>query len=217
MMVGLVVFFHSSFVIASVILFNIIKTLINFMRHFCLVLFIFLSAFKSIAQKVNIQIITKNNDTIKNYKIKANYSFENSMVLDLENKLKVYDANDKKKEFLPNDIKSFNFMNGDKLVEFISIEDKVFGLLMYTNKLKLLKVIKPSYTKVNFYVVLRPNNGKTSYMEAMGLSRLISKKVITREISDCPIILEKVEKKTLKIQGEEGVIELIKNYESDCF
>ncbi|MBF4466406.1 hypothetical protein [Flavobacterium sp. LC2016-12] len=187
------------------------------MRHFCILFFIFLSAFKSIAQKVNIQIITKNNDTIKDYKIDANYSFENTMVLDLENKLKVYDTNDKKKEFLPNELKSFNFMNADKHVEFISIEDKVFGLLMYSNKLKLLKVIKPGYTKVNFYVVIRPNNGKISYMEAMGLSRLISKKVITREISDCPVILEKVENKTLKINGEEGVIELVKTYESDCF
>jgi hypothetical protein len=54
-------------------------------------------------------------------------------------------------------------------------------------------------------------------MEAMGLSRLISKKVITREITDCPTILEKVENKILKINGEEGVIELIKTYESDCF
>jgi hypothetical protein len=187
------------------------------MRHFYLLLFIFLLSFKSIAQKVNIQIITKNNDTIKDYKIDANYSFENSMVLDLENKLKVYDSNNKKKEFLPNELKSFSFMNADKHVEFISIQDQVFGLLMYSNKLKLLKAIKPGYTKVNVYIVLRPNNGKVSYMEAMGLSRLISKKVITREITDCPTILEKVENKILKINGEEGVIELIKTYESDCF
>lgn len=187
------------------------------MKHFYLVLFIFLSAFKSIAQKVNIQIITKSNDTIKDYKIDGNYSSENLMVLDLENKLKVYDASNKKKEFLPTELKSFAFTNDGKLVDFITIEDKVFGLLLYSNKLKLFKVIKPGHTAVNFYVVERPNNGKISYMEAMGLSRLISKKVITREMSDCPVVLEKVEKKILKINGQEGVIELVKSYEADCF
>lgn len=187
------------------------------MRKLSFVLFIFLLSFKSFAQKVGIQIITKNNDTLKEYKIKANYSSENLMVLDLENKLQVYDANDKKKEFLPTEVKSFKFMNSDKQVEFVSIEEKVFGLLMYSNKLKLFKVIKPGYTTVNFYVIVRPNNGKVSFMEAMGLSRLISKKVISREITDCPVILEKVANKTLKINGEEGVIELIKAYEQDCF
>ena len=88
---------------------------------------------------------------------------------------------------------------------------------MYSNKLQLLKVIKPGYTSINFYVIVRPNNGKISFMEAMGLGRLISKKVISREITDCTSVLEKVENKELKINGEIGVIELIKNYESSCF
>ncbi|MEL1255372.1 hypothetical protein AAEO57_16395 [Flavobacterium sp. DGU38] len=187
------------------------------MRNFCLILFVILSSFDSIAQKVNIEIITKNNDTIKDYKINADYSFDNSMILDLQSKLKVYDSAGKKKEFLPNELKSFSFMNAGKRVEFISIENNVFGLLLYSNKLKLLKAIQAGYSKVNVFIVIRPNNGKISYMEAMGLSRLISKKVITREITDCPTILEKVENKVLKISGVEGVIELIKAYESDCF
>ncbi|WPO78512.1 hypothetical protein [Flavobacterium sp. KACC 22761] len=172
---------------------------------------------KAICQTVEIKLVTKNNDTIKDYKIKGNYSFENNMILDLENELTVYDGAGKKKKFFPTELKSFSFMNNEKLVEFFNIEDKVFGLLLYTNKLRLLKVIKPGYTKVNFYVVERPNNGKVSFMEAMGLSRLISQKVIKREITDCPVILEKVDNKTLKINGEEGVIELVKSYESDCF
>ncbi|MFB9107748.1 hypothetical protein [Flavobacterium gyeonganense] len=180
-------------------------------------IFIFLLSMQSIAQKVKIELITKNNDTIREYQIYSDYTFENSMVIDLQNKLVVYDAKDKKKEFLPSELKSFNFIRDNKRVEFINVEDKVFGFLMYSNKLKLVKAVSSGYTKVYFFIVIRPNNGKTSYMEAKGLSRLISKKVITREITDCPQILEKVENKTLKINGEEGVIELIKEYESDCF
>ncbi|WP_310557684.1 hypothetical protein [Flavobacterium sp.] len=139
------------------------------------------------------------------------------MVLDLQEKLVVFNLQGEKKVFSPNEIKSFRFTNDGKVVEFINLEDRLFGFLMYSNKLKLLKVIKPGYTAINFYVIVRPNNGKNSFIEAMGLGRLISKKVITREITDCPSVLEKVENKELKINGEIGVIELIKDYESSCF
>ena len=180
-------------------------------------LFLFFLAFKIFSQDVKLEIITKKNDTIKEYGLKSNYNFENSMVLDLQEKLVVFNEKGIKKEFSPSEVKSFSFTNDEKLVEFINLEDRLFGLLKYSNRLKLLKVIKPGYTSVNIYVIVRPNNGKISYMEAMGLGRLISKKVITREITDCPSILEKVENKVLKINGELGVIELIKDYESSCF
>jgi hypothetical protein len=182
----------------------------------CVLLIIFL-AIQSRSQNVKIEIITKQNDTLREYKLKRSYDFENLMVLDLQQKLVVYDDKKQKKEFLPNEIKSFNFINNGTLVEFVNLKDELFGLIMYSNKLKLLKVIKPGYTTVNIYVVVRPNEGKISFMEAMGLSRLISKKVLTREITDCPSVLEKVENKVLKIHGEEGVIELVKEYESTCF
>lgn len=187
------------------------------MKRLQYALFLFLLAFSSFSQNVPLEIITKQNDTIREFGLKSGYSFENSMVLDLQEKLVGINAKEEKKEFYPNEVKSFSFTNDGKLVEFINIEDKVFGLLLYSNKLKLLKIIKPGYTSVNFYVIVRPNNGKTSFMEAMGLSRLISKKVITREITDCPTIIEKVESKELKINGEAGVIELVKEYESSCF
>ncbi|WP_166922230.1 hypothetical protein [Flavobacterium poyangense] len=187
------------------------------MRNLCFTVFIFLLSLKSVGQKVNVEIVTKNNDTIKDCKIEGNYSFQNLMIMEFQNKLTVYNTANKKKQYLPSEVKSFSFINIDKRVEFVSIEDNIFGLLLYSNKLKLFKVIQPGYAKVNFFVVQRPNNGKTSYMEAMGLSRLVSKKVITREINDCPVTLEKVENRTLKINGVEGVIELIKSYELDCF
>ena len=54
-------------------------------------------------------------------------------------------------------------------------------------------------------------------MEAMGLSRLISNKVVLREISDCPVTMNKIETDELKIKGEEGVVSLIKDYEENCY
>lgn len=179
--------------------------------------FLFFLVFNIFSQNIKLEIITKQNDTIKEFGLKSSYSFENSMVLDLQEKLVVFNVKGEKKVFSPSEVKSFSFTNDGKLVEFINIEDRLFGLLMYSNRLKLLKVIKPGYTTVNIYVIVRPNNGKISFMEAMGLSRLISKKVITREITDCPSVLEKVENKVLKINGEIGVVELIKDYESTCF
>jgi hypothetical protein len=68
---------------------------------------------------------------------------------------------------------------------------------MYSNKLKLVESDKTWLYQYKFYVVVRPNNGKTSFMKLMGLGRFISK-VISREIIDCPIIL-KVENKMIKI------------------
>ncbi|TDD77047.1 hypothetical protein [Flavobacterium caseinilyticum] len=180
-------------------------------------LFLFFLVFKISSQNVQVDIITNQNDTIKEFRLKKDYLLENLMVLDLEKKLFVVNGKGEKKEFFPNEVKSFSFTRENKRFEFIAIDDNVFGLLLYSNKLKLLKVIKPGYTTVNFYVIVRPNNGKKSFMEAMGLGRLISKKVISREITDCPSVLEKVENKILKISGEEGVIELIKEYESSCF
>jgi hypothetical protein len=187
------------------------------MRKSNYTLFLFFLVFKISSQNVQVNIITKENDTLKEFRLKKDYLFETLMVLDLEKKLVVVNGKGEKREFFPNEVKSFSFTRENKRVEFIAIEDNLFGLLMYSNKLKLLKVIKPGYTSVNFYVIVRPNNGKKSFMEAMGLGRLISKKVISREITDCPSVLEKVENKILKISGEEGVIELIKDYESSCF
>ena len=53
-------------------------------------------------------------------------------------------------------------------------------------------------------------------MEAKGLSRLISKKEITKSMSDCKSTLQKVDDNTLSVKGETGVLELVKDYEMNC-
>lgn len=182
--------------------------------------FLLLAVFFSIkifSQSTRVEVITKENDTLRNYYLNANYDFENIMVLDLEDKLKVKEANGKKKEFFPNELKSFSFLREGKKVVFVNLEDKAFGLEMYSNKLKLYKLIIGGYTPINVYVIVRPNGGKISYMKAMGFPRLITKKVILQEISDCSAVTEKVEKNELKVRTEKGVIELVQSYESSCF
>lgn len=172
---------------------------------------------KSFSQISNVEIITKQNDTLKNVNLKVNYFSKVELNYKLQEKLVVLDKDGNKKEFLPADVRSFSLKYNDNLLNYENVDDKGFALLMYTNKLKLLKYVKPGHTSVNIYIIIRPNNGKISYMEAMGLSRLISKKVITREITDCQSTIDKVEKKELSIHGEEGVIELVKDYEASCF
>ncbi|MEL1247173.1 hypothetical protein [Flavobacterium helocola] len=180
------------------------------------ILFCFL-AFYSYGQSSKLEIVTKNNDTLREYKLRREFSIENKLVLDVEEKLTVRDSKGDLKEFLPKDVKFFTFYRDGKLVRFDNIEDKVFGLLMYSNKLKLYKTIIPSYTPVNVYIIARPNNTRISYMEATGFSRLISNNVVLREISDCQITSNKIKNDELKIKGEKGVIQLIIDYELNCY
>ena len=104
------------------------------------------------------------------------------------------------------------YYEGEKL-QFESIDNKVFGVLMYVNKVKLVKINTRNYF---IYAFTRPNSGKTSYMEGKGLSRRITLNEIKKEMADCPITIKKVEDDVLKVHGEEGVIELVKDYESNC-
>lgn len=168
------------------------------------------------SQMSQLEIVTKQNDTIKDIVFKRddltnptkNYRFQDEIVY----------LNQKKEtvKMLPSQVKSFSFKYSDEIVKYESREDKIFALVMYTNKFKVLRFQKRGYTPVDIYVVERPN-GKTSFLEAMGLSRRISLKVIKREFLDCPATIAKVEEDILKIQGEPGVLELIQDYEASCY
>ena len=187
------------------------------MRRIIVAIIIIAGFNKSISQVTDLKIITKQNDTLKNVEFKMNFFSKVELNYKLQEKLIILDSGGNKKELLPSEVISFSYNYDDKKYNYENIEDKFFAQPLYKNKLKLYRFIKSGYTSVNFYIIVRPNNAKTSYMEAMGLSRLISKKVISREITDCPTTISKVESKELRISGEEGVIELIKDYETNCF
>jgi hypothetical protein len=188
------------------------------MRNYIILGLVFFGINTSISQITDLEIVTKQNDTIKNVELKNVSTFTKiSLTMSLQDKLVFKDSSGNKKELLPKDVQYFKLNYENEKYKFENVDDKGFALIMYEGKLKLLRYIKPGYTTVRIYIVKKPGNGKTLYMEAMGLGRLISKKVITREITDCPSLIEKVENKILKISGEEGVIELIKDYETSCF
>jgi hypothetical protein len=187
------------------------------MKKLIIIILLITGINKSFSQITNVEIITKENDTLKNVELKINYFSQVELNYKLQEKLVIIDKNGSKKELLPSDVSSFSLKYQGNILNYENVENKGFALIMYSNKLKLLKYIKPNYSAVRIYIIKRPNNGKISYMEAMGLSKLISKKVITREITDCPSTINKVESKELAIQGESGVLELIKDYEASCF
>lgn len=173
-------------------------------------------SFTGFAQDTFAKLVTTANDTL-NVKIKANQIFKSEFIFAIQEKIVVLNNDGTKTEYYPHQIKSFKVRYGDKMMEYESVDNKVFAELMYSNRLKLLRFIKPGYTSIHYYLIKKPNDGKTIYMEAMGLSRLISTKTVLREITDCPETARKIESDELKVKGEEGVINLVKDYEANCF
>lgn len=158
-------------------------------------------------------LVTKKNDTISRVSIKMNYIFQTDLMMKLQEKLVVEDIKGITTTYLPEDLKSFTLYSDGEKIQFESVDNRMFARLMYADKLKLLKV----NTRTNWIFILeRPNDGRISYMEAMGLSRLISEKVITRELGECPDLIQKVNDRILKVNNQEGVVELAKYYEANC-
>lgn len=166
----------------------------------------------SFSQINNVAIVTKKNDTIKNVKLKMGHITKTNLEVLLQAKITYLDHEGSKITLVPADVNSFSYTYNDEVFQFENIQDKGFALLMYSNKLKLFKLITSAF---NVYIIKKPD-GSVIYMEAKGLSRLISKKEIKTELANCEITLQKVEDNTLTVQGEAGVIELVKDYEMNC-
>lgn len=187
------------------------KNLIKKMKISILIfiLFVFNTSFSQIK---NVEIVTKKNDTIKNVELKMGYISKINLEVLLQEKIVYINETGVKIKLLPIDVNSFSFTFEDEILRFENIQDRGFALEMYSNKLKLFKLITPAF---NVYII-KKTDGKVIYMEAKGLSRLISKKEIGKELAGCEITLQKVEDNTLSIKGEAGVVELVKDYEMNC-
>jgi hypothetical protein len=178
-----------------------------------LALFVTVFGFNSMFSQIeNVEIVTKQNDTLKNITLKMPHVMKINLITQLQEKIKYVGNDGSKKELLPADVSSFSLTYDNDILRFENIQDKGFAQEFYSNKLKLFRLVTPHY---NVYIIKKPD-GKVKYLEAMGLSRLISKKVISREMADCPITIKKVEDKVLSVHGEAGVIELVKDYEANC-
>jgi len=180
-------------------------------KAFTLILFLLIN--NVFAQVRGAEIVTKQGDTLKNVTLKMSQFSRITLIRQLQESIVYIDNSGNKIKLLPSDVKAFRVNYSGEIMKFENIEDRGFAHEMYSNKVKLFRVVNPN---VNIYIIKRPD-GKVSYMEAMGFSQLISEKVIAREMIDCPETVKRVQDDILKVRGEKGVIELIQDYESTCF
>lgn len=169
------------------------------------------------SQITKLEIVTIKNDTIKDIAFKRRDLYDPRLHYKLQDEIVYLNRKLESLKLQPSEVKSFNFKYGEEIVRYESMEGKLFALVMYSNKLRLLRYLHRAYTPVDIYVIQRPNGGKTSFLEAKGLSRRIALPEIKRGITDCPQTIEKVENDILKIHGEAGVVELIQDYELSCY
>ena len=181
-----------------------------------LIALLFIASSLSYSQISGLQIVTKNNDTLRRVAFKSRELNDPRKNYKLQDEIEILNSRFETVNMKPADVKSFSFKYGEDVVTYESREGKIFALVLYDNKIKLLRFKRPAYTSVDIYVVERPD-GKTSFLEAMGLSRRISLKVIKREMTDCPATIANVENDILKIHGEPGVLELVRDYETSCY
>lgn len=182
-----------------------------------------LMCFSSFGQTYYGELITIQNDTIKNIqiKIKGSTVFDHNRILTLQEKVKVI-QNKTETEYFPKDLKSFRLNLDGKMYVFDSVDGSFFAQRLYVGRIKLYKFIRKTYLYPNtnifrYYLVRRPNGGVNSEWVAMGLSRLITKKEMLPSLTDCKISYDKIENDEIKINDEDVLVEFIKDYEKNCY
>jgi len=168
-------------------------------------------------QKYFGQIVTAKNDTL-NVEIKLDASsFNVNRLIYLQDKITVIE-NGATKTYLPKDLKSFKIRLEKEIVPFESVDETTFAQILYSNKIKLYKVLnKISHSHIiRIYVIKKADKNYTK-VPAMGLSRLITKNDMLPAIEDCKTSYDKINNDEIKIKNEEVLIEFIKDYEINCF
>lgn len=164
------------------------------------------------------EIVNLNNETLPVEIILNASSFNVNRLIELEDKITVI-QNGTKAEYLPKDLKTFKIELEKETITFESVEESVFAQVLYSNKIKLYKLLKRiSHGHiVRFYLVKKPNITEMAQMPAMGLSRLITKDAMLPVIEDCKISYDKIKNDEIKIKDEKILVDFIKDYESNCF
>ncbi|WP_125719683.1 hypothetical protein [Flavobacterium ustbae] len=183
-----------------------------------LTFFLFSIYTTSSAQEYFSQIVTVKNDTL-DVKIKIDASSSNvNRLLYVQDKISVI-HNGVTSTYFPKDLKSFKIKLEKETVNFESVDDLSFAQVLYSNKVKLYKVLnKISHSHiVRLYVIKKPNNSNYFKMPAMGLSRLITKDAMLPAIEDCKPSYDKIKNDEIKIKDEKILVEFVKDYESNCF
>ncbi|WP_343697609.1 hypothetical protein [Flavobacterium sp.] len=184
------------------------KTIISFLLLiFCNITF---------GQKYFGQIVTPKNDTLS-VEIKFDASFNVNRLIGLQDKITVIE-NGVTKTYLPKDLKSFKIRLEKEIIPFESVDETTFAQILYSNKIKLYKVLnKISHSHIIRIYVIKKADKNYAKMPAMGLSRLITKNDMLPAIEDCKTSYDKINNDEIKIKDEEVLIEFIKDYETNCF
>ncbi|WP_343617702.1 hypothetical protein [Flavobacterium sp.] len=172
----------------------------------------------SFSQKYFGQIVTTKNDTLSvEIKLDAS-SFNVNRLIYLQDKISVIE-NGVTKTYLPKDLKSFKIKLEKEVVPFESVDESSFAQILYSNKIKLYKVLnKISHSHIiRLYIIKKANDNNYYKMPAMGLSRLITKDAMLPAIEDCKVSYEKIKNDEIKIKDEKILVEFIKDYEHNCF
>lgn len=153
--------------------------------------------------------------------VKSTAIIKNNRLLDYQKEIAVWEDRVYKK-FTPKDIASFTVRDGDEELTFDSIDGMFFALRLYSGKATLHKYLRyiESFSNpgiVRVYLIRKPGEAKMKQVEAMGLSRLITKKTMLSAFEDCPAAKSSIEKDEIKIKDEDKLVEFVKFYESNCF
>lgn len=163
-------------------------------------------------------LITKENDTLQvRIKFEADLLDVNKL-MSLQDGIITY-RNNEKKTYLPEDLKSFTIDINYQLVTFDNINDSCFAERLYSNKVRLNKFIKKisQSLTMRYYTIKRPNKPIETVIPAKGLSNLITKNALLKEIGDCQISYDKISNDEFKIKDEEHLIEFVKDFEKNCY
>lgn len=119
---------------------------------------------------------------------------------------------------MPKDLKSFKIRLEKEIIPFESVDETAFAQILYSNKIKLYKVLnKISHSHIIRIYVIKKADKNYVKIPAMGLSRLITKNDMLPAIEDCKTSYDKINNDEIKIKDEEVLIEFIKDYETNCF
>ena len=172
----------------------------------------------TIGQNYKGEIVNVKNKTFPVQIILNASSFNVNRLIGLQDKITVI-QNGGKLEYLPQDLKTFKIELEKETITFESVDETIFAQALYSNKVKLYKLLKKiSHSHiVRYYLIKRPNNSNIEQMPAMGLSRLITKDAMLPAIEDCKVSYDKIKNDEVKIKDEKILIDFIKDYESNCF
>ena len=93
------------------------------MKKITIIIAIILGINNSYSQVTNLEIVTKQNDTLKNVELKMNFFTRVELNYKLQEKLVIIDNAGNKKELLPSEVNSFSFKYDDDIYIVVVVVD----------------------------------------------------------------------------------------------